>query len=365
MCTGDAVHAQKSVGRDLPFPAKDGNSKMNGAEIVKPSEMPHVGGFKSIGGAVDVSICIVNFNTRDDLDACITSIVQSNPSVTYEIIVVDNASRDGSADIVRTKYPFAKLIANDRNVGFAAACNQAMRTATGRYALLLNPDTIIHRGALDELVKFMDEHDDVAIAAPKLLNIDGSLQYSCRAFPTLLVGLFRNTPLERLFPSNKPTRQYLLANHSHNEPMKVDWVSGAAMMVRMQAIGRIGMFDEGYFMYCEDVDLCWRMHQAGFKVFYVPSAVITHAIGRSSDQLFVPMLIQRHRSMLRFYFKNYRHRIPLIFAPLIVLGIGLRLFGVLSKVAMMRMMLKWRRWIAHVLGRRQKQAHSGTTKAGT
>lgn len=303
--------------------------------------------------SIDVSVCIINFNTRDELDSCIASLEMGASSVTLEVIVVDNASIDGSAQMVRTKYPWVKLIENSRNVGFAAGCNQAIRHSRGRYILLLNPDTIVHDGAIEELVKFMDEHSDVAIVGPKLLNTDGTLQHSCRAFPTLLTGMFRNTPLERLFPSLKPVRQYLLLNHSHSEPMEVDWVSGAAMLVRRKAIEVVGMLDEGYFMYCEDVDWCWRMRRAGFKVFYVPSAVITHAIGRSSDQLFVPMLIQRHRSMLRFYFKNYRRMLPFPFAPLIALGIGVRLFGALSRVALIRMMLKWRRWVEHALKRKE------------
>lgn len=309
---------------------------------------------------VDVSVCIVNFNTVDELSSCIASLARGASSITLEVIVVDNASTDGSAQMVRTKYPWVKLIANERNVGFAAGCNQAMRHSRGRYIMLLNPDTIVHDGAIEELVKFMDEHPDVAIAGPKLLNTNGTLQYSCRAFPTLLTGLFRNTPLERLFPSIKPVRQYLLMDHSHNEPMEVDWVSGAAMLVRRRAIEMVGMLDEGYFMYCEDVDWCWRMRKAGFKVFYVPSAVITHAVGRSSDQLFVPMLMQRHRSMLRFYLKNYRRMLPLPFAPLIALGIGIRLFGALSKVALLRMVLKWRHWVENAFKRRAKTARSFT-----
>ncbi|MCS7252527.1 MAG: glycosyltransferase family 2 protein [Armatimonadota bacterium] len=306
------------------------------------------------GEDIDVSICIVNFNTRDELDGCIASLERGASLITFEVIVVDNASIDGSPHMVRTKYPWVKLIVNERNIGFAAGCNQAMLHSSGRYIMLLNPDTVVHDGAIEKLVRFMDEHPGVAIVGPKLLNPDGTLQYSCRAFPTLLTGLFRNTPLERLFPSNKPTKEYLLKNHSHEEPMEVDWLSGAAMLVRRDAIRTVGMLDEGYFMYCEDVDWCWRMRKAGFKVFYVPSAIVTHAIGKSSDQLFVPMLIHRHRSMLRFYFKNYRRMLPLIFAPLIVLGIGIRLFGALSKVALSRIMLKWRHWIENAFRRKRQ-----------
>jgi GT2 family glycosyltransferase len=298
---------------------------------------------------VDVSICIVNFNTKDDLDACIASLGRAVSSVSYEVIVVDNASIDGSPELVRTKYPWVKLIANKRNVGYATACNQAIRVSSGRYIMLLNPDTILHEGAIDELVRFMDSHKCVAVAGPKLLNLDGTIQYSCRTFPTMLVGLLRRTPLEKLFPSSKAVKRYLLSNHSHDEPMEVDWVSGAAMIVRREAIETVGLLDEGYFMYCEDVDWCWRMRKAGFKVFYVPTSVITHAIGRSSDQLFVPMLLQRHKSMLRFYFKNYMPILPPIFAPIVVLGVGIRLVGVLSKVAVLRMALKWRRWLKNAL----------------
>lgn len=294
-----------------------------------------------------LSVCIVNFNTCSDLDKCLNSILNSESSITFEVIVVDNASQDGSVEMVRNKYPWVHLIINTVNRGFAAANNQALIASCGRYMLLLNPDTIVHPGALDSLVQFMDAHPDAGGIGPKLLNADGSLQYSCRAFPTLIAGMFRNTPLDRLFPSNRFSREYLLADHDHNEPMEVDWVSGAAMMVRREVLQTVGMLDEDYFMYCEDMDWCWRMRQVGWKVYYVPTAVITHTIGRSSDQVLVPVLYHRHRSMLRFYLKNYRRRYPLIFAPLIILGIGLRLGGALTYVAYQRFSHKWRQLILH------------------
>jgi GT2 family glycosyltransferase len=158
--------------------------------------------------------------------------------------------------------------------------------------------------------------------------------------------LFRNTFLGRLFPNNPFVRRYLLTDFGYDEVREVDWVSGAAMLVRRDLIERIGSLDERFWAYCEDVDLCWRAWQAGYKVLLCPNAVITHKVGRSSDQRLVPSLIQHHKSMWLFYLKNYRHRYPLLLFPLIGLGILLRLAGALLKVASHRLRLFFERKLA-------------------
>jgi GT2 family glycosyltransferase len=239
-----------------------------------------------------------------------------------------------------------RLVVNERNLGYTKANNIGIRLSRGKFVLLLNPDTVVHEGALRALIACAEAHPEVGIIGAKLLNPDGSIQRSARSFPDIGAGLFRNTLLGRLFPNNPFVRRYLLTDFGYDAVREVDWVSGAAMLVRREVFERIGLLDEGFWAYCEDVDFCWRARQAGFAVLFCPDAVITHKIGRSSDQKLVACLIQHHKSMWRFYLKNYRRRYPIWSFPLIGLGILLRLAGALLRVAIHRLRLAWqrRRW---------------------
>ncbi|MER3475134.1 MAG: glycosyltransferase family 2 protein [Armatimonadota bacterium] len=273
----------------------------------------------------DVSVIIVNWNTRDELRECLRSLHPSlHPDVQAEIIVVDNASWDDSVAMVKREFPEVKLIENRLNEGFGKAHNRAAQVAQGRYLLLLNSDARAHPGALKQLVDYADAHPDVGIIAPKVLNPDGSLQYSCRRFPVYEAGLFRNTLLGRLFPQNRFVRDYLMTDFDHAHTMEVDWVSGCAMMIRRETWHQLGGFDEQFFMYCEDVDLCWRAHEAGWKVVYHPDAVVTHAIGRSTDKAVNAMIRQFHHSHRLFFQKHYARRLPIWSRLLIPLGLWIR-----------------------------------------
>jgi len=253
----------------------------------------------------DLSICIVNWNTRSDLEQALCSVLQADPDLRTEVIVFDNASSDGSPERVEQQFPNVKLIRNPDNVGFARGYNLAVSYATGRHLLLLNPDTVTRPGALKALVGFLDAHPKAGAIGPRLLNSDGSRQYSCRRFPQPLAAVFRNTPLGRLFPRNRYTREYLMTDCDHSREAEVDWVSGAAMCLRREAWEQVGGFDEGFFMYAEDMDWCYRAHAAGWEVWYTPSAEIVHRIGRSSDQVPFKMVVEFHRSMARFYRKHH------------------------------------------------------------
>ena len=294
-----------------------------------------------------LSIVIVSWNVREDLRECLQSLLREEgsrlESGEIEIIVVDNASTDGTAEMVNLEFPRVKLLVNSQNLGYTKANNIGINHSRGKYILLLNPDTIVHQGALQALIDCAESHPEAGIIGAKLLNPDGSVQRSARSFPDIGAGLFRNTFLGRLFPNNPFVRRYLLADFGYDEVREVDWVSGAAMLVRRDLIERIGGLDERFWAYCEDVDLCWRTWQAGYKVLFCPNAVITHKVGRSSDQRLVPSLIQHHKSMWLFYLKNYRHRYPLILFPLIGLGILIRLAGALLKVASHRLRLFFER----------------------
>jgi len=281
--------------------------------------------------AVELTVCIVSWNTCDDLRQALTSVFDREGEAVFEVIVVDNASADGSAEMVRRQFPRAELIVNRVNRGFAAANNQALRRARGPYRLLLNSDAVAHPGAFAHLVRFMDDHPAAAAVGLRVLNPDATLQYSCRRFPTIAAGLFRKVPLGRLIPDNRWNREYLMSDWAHDAPREVDWVSGAAMCIRAEALAQVGLLDEAYYMYCEDVDWCYRARQAGWKIYYLPQAVVTHAIGRSSDQRPLRMVAEFHRSMLRFWRKNYAARTAPLLRPLVPLGIWLRAAIVLAE----------------------------------
>ena len=297
-----------------------------------------------------LSIVIVSWNVREDLRECLQSLLKDEgsrlESGEIEIIIVDNASTDGTAEMVNLEFPQVKLLVNSQNLGYTKANNIGINHSRGKYILLLNPDTVVHQGALQALIDCAESHPEVGIIGAKLLNPDGSVQRSARSFPDIGAGLFRNTFLGRLFPNNPFVRRYLLEDFGYDEVREVDWVSGAAMLVRRDLIERIGGLDERFWAYCEDVDLCWRAWQAGYKVLFCPNAVITHKVGRSSDQRLVPSLIQHHKSMWLFYLKNYRHRYPPVLFPLIGLGILIRLAGALLKVASHRLRLFFERKLA-------------------
>jgi GT2 family glycosyltransferase len=286
----------------------------------------------------DLSVCIVNWNTRQDLEQAITSVLHSDPELKLEVVVLDNASSDGSPEMIREQFPSVKLLRSAENLGFAKGYNRAADEAEGRHILMLNPDTVVRPRALGALVGLLDSRQDAGAAAPRLLNSDGTIQYSCRRLPGPMAAILRNTLIGRLAPNNRFTRDYLMADWDHKTIRQVDWVSGAAICIRRETWSEVGGFDEGYFMYAEDIDWCLRAQQAGWRIYYVPESAIVHHIGRSSDQRPMPMVVEFHRSMARFYHRHYAHRWPLGLRWLPVAGIWTRAAVVLlqTMVAQLR-----------------------------
>lgn len=270
---------------------------------------------------LDLSVTICSWNTRGDLETTLRSIEAVRDEASLEVLVVDNSSEDGSQEMVERLFPWVTLHKMNINLGFGKGHNYAMARSTGAVIMPLNSDTVVHEGALRELVNFLRSNPDVGIVGPRLLNPDGTLQYSCRRFPTPAAAIFRNTPLGRLFPNTKFVRDYLMLSWDHEEPRDVDWVSGAAFCMRRDLYDKIGGFDEQFFMYLEDVDICFRTHEAGYRVVYLPSAKITHAIGRSTDQVANQMINQFHNSMKLFYKKHYLKNVALPLRP-VVLALG-------------------------------------------
>ncbi len=270
----------------------------------------------------DVSVCIVSWNVAGDLRACLESIRAQQTPPSYEVIVADNASRDGSVAMVRAQFPEVRLIVNDANLGFARATNQTLRAARGRHLLMLNPDTVLQPDTLARLVERAEAHPEAGIVAPRLVYPDGSLQYSARRFPTIAAAVFRNTFLGRLFPNAAAASRYVMADWDHDEERAVDWASGACLMIRREAYEQVGELDEGFVWGSEDVDYCYRMHAAGRAVLFTPATTVVHAVGRSTDQAVVPTIVRTHQGMFRLYRKHFA---PGVAAwPLVWLGVWIR-----------------------------------------
>jgi len=229
------------------------------------------------------SIVIVAYNNREELDRCLESLPERK-----EIIVVDNASSDGTPEMVRECYPYVTLITNEENLGYGSACNQGLEIASGDYALVLNADIRAERNAVDELVDFMHETPEAALCGGMLLHPDGSIQESAANQLTLWAVVCEQLFLEKLFPRSdffSPywiSKKYLERQKNHPAPVNVAQVMGACMMIR-KIHERFPRFDERYFLYCEDTDLCFRINNSGGKVYYVPSAKFYHALGKSSE----------------------------------------------------------------------------------
>ncbi|MCL5283199.1 MAG: glycosyltransferase family 2 protein [Armatimonadetes bacterium] len=294
---------------------------------------------------MDLSVVVLNWNAGEDLRRCLQSLTPLPSEIEMEVLVVDNASSDSSRAMVANEFPGARLIVNKTNLGFCAGNNAALPYVMGRWVLFLNPDTVVHLGALAAMVQYGDAHSEVGIIGPKLLNPDGSLQYSCRQFPDLAAGFFRKTPLGRLYPKNRYAANYIMSDWDHCSTREVDWLSGAAMITRKSLLDEIGAFDEDYYMFCEDVDLCYRAWKSGWKVVYLPEAVITHRIGRSTDQVPVRSTYLFHRSMYLFYRKHYRSKIPIAVRPIILPGIVLRAVGQIVRYRVVRWFRRAHRWM--------------------
>jgi len=225
---------------------------------------------------MDLSIVIVNWNTKKLLLDCLASVFETIKNISMEVWLVDNASSDGSVEAVRKIYPSVHIIQNQKNLGFAAANNQAFKKMQGRYTLLLNTDTVLTEGAVETIYNFMEQHPDVGIACGQLLNQDGSKQNSFANFPSLASLIFGEALLQLLFPKKYPNKR-----KAHVSPMEVDSCIGACMMVRAEAIEEVGWLDESFFFFFEETDWAYRMKQAGWKVCLLPSARIFHLQGQS------------------------------------------------------------------------------------
>lgn len=265
---------------------------------------------------MDISIIIVNYNTVSHLDNCLDSIFKNVKKITFEVIVIDNDSKDNSRQMVKQKYPLVRLIENKKNVGFGVANNQGAKIAEGKYLLLLNSDTIVMKYGLYEIFQFIEKTADAGIVGGKVYLEDGTLQDSCRKFENFIseICLHSIAFLKFFDPFSNDSR---MKKFDHNSIRKVDWVSGAYMLLRREAVEKSGLFDPDMFMYAEDKDLCMRVHKAGYNVYFVPYSPIYHFCGVSSKKQLAKNIAHCFRSSIVFHKKHYG-KINAFFHKLIV-----------------------------------------------
>ncbi len=233
---------------------------------------------------IDVSILIVHTYEGDVLRQTLRGLRRAAPTVACEVLVIDNNPGAGMGDILKEEFPWVRHLPQEENRGFGASMNRGIQASTGRYVLIFNPDIVVQPGALEELTRFMDENGNVGVCGPKLLNPDGTLQYSCYRQPTLMLPVYRRTPLGKSERGKIAVDRYLMCDADHKETMHVDSLIGAALFARRESLEKVGLFDERFFMYYEDSDLCRRFWEGGFPVMYHPTACMVHYHGRASAQ---------------------------------------------------------------------------------
>jgi len=289
---------------------------------------------------LDLGIVVVNWNTRDYLERCLQTIFASESDFTFAVVVVDNASDDGSQAMVREKFPLVQLIACEENYGFPKGNNLGLQALgyhgvgavaddAPRYALLLNPDTEVPPDSLYRMIQFMDAHPEIGIAGPNLLLPDGTLDKACRrGFPTPLVSFYHFSGLAKVFPNNKRFARYNMSFADPDDELEVDSVVGAFMQVRKDCINAVGLMDETFFMYGEDLDWCYRIKATGWKVWYYAPVTVYH-VKRAASRKNPKAQFEFWRAMLIFYRKHFRVTTPLWMHMLILLvllfkgGVGL------------------------------------------
>ncbi len=264
---------------------------------------------------MDLSICIPTLKAKALLRDCLKSISTNTHEISFETIVVDNGSGDGTVEMLTREFPEARLIVNDHNTGFTHPSNQALRISQGRYALLLNNDTVILPSALDRLVQFADAHPTIGVCGPKVLSRDGTLQKQCRrglATPWELFCYFSG--LSTRFPKSELFARYLVTYRDENETHIVDAVSGSCMLIRRELMNQIGLLDERFFAYQEDTDYCFRAKQANWQVYYYPQAQIIHYASQGGSRINAyRSIIEWHKSYFLYYRKNLASRYVFLF----------------------------------------------------
>lgn len=297
-------------------PLNDRNRHRNaGACVPSPEQRP---GETSVHTPADLSVVVVSWNSAEFLEQCLSAVYSATNGHPFEVIVIDNASADGSAALVREKFPAAKLVVNDRNRGVSYAFNQGLRMSSGRYVQTLCSDTMVQPGAFETMMAFLETHPDAGAVGPQLIYPDGRLQPSCRAFPTFSTFVWEFSGLSRLFPGHPVFGRWRMGDFDHRTLREVDQPRGSSLMVRRETVEEIGLWDEDLDMFFNDVDWCLRIKQRGWKIYFLPSALMVHHGGSSVRKVRPKMILQSHRCCYRFFRKHQRGAIQTV---------GVRLLG--------------------------------------
>jgi GT2 family glycosyltransferase len=262
---------------------------------------------------MDVSIIIVAWNVRELLHNCLKSVYEQTRGIKFEVIYVDNASKDGSVEMVRKEFPKVKILQNNKNEGFIKANNQGIKIANGKYILLLNSDTLILNNAIAKTVKFADEHHESALVGCKVLSADRTLRRTCFMYPSILNMFLSATYVSKIFPQNKFFARERMTWWDFNDTREVETVSGCFSLVRRKAIEQVGLMDEIYFVYGDDPDWCYRFRKNGWKVLFTPDAEIIHYGGQNTKCMSEQFLLQLYGSKLIFI-KQHRSKLAFPFA---------------------------------------------------
>lgn len=254
---------------------------------------------------IDISIIIVSWNQKELLSQCLHSLSDGKICYQKEIIVVDNASTDGALEMVEQQYPSVKVLRNDRNLGFAKANNIGIEESTGRYVCLINSDVIVLEDCIDRMCTYMDDHPTIGVLGPKVVNPDGTLQATCRKFPTLWSSFCRSLALDSLFPKSRFFGRQFMTFWSHDKVRTVDYLSGCFLMVRRDSLNQVGLLDENFFFYAEDKDWCKRFWDAGWQVTYYPHVKAIHHRYASTSLDPIRFYIMEYKANIEYYKKHH------------------------------------------------------------
>lgn len=271
----------------------------------------------------EVAAVIINKDTLELLRGCLASLAQQDYEGGITVWVVDNGSTDGSPEMVLSEFPDVNLVWNEGNVGYARACNQGIESSAEPLMVLLNSDTLLTPDSIAAVTRCFERNPRAAVVGPRVLNPDGTVQYSCREFPSMQDAFF-HAFLGLFSAQNRFSTRYKKMDWDHGRECEVDWVSGCFMALRREAVEAVGGFDEGYFMYVEDVDICWRLRRADWEVHYVPEGDVTHLVAQSSRLASTRMTYHHHRSMLRFHRKTYSGPVKPLVDAAVAVGVWAR-----------------------------------------
>ncbi|MCE3203590.1 glycosyltransferase family 2 protein [Paenibacillus sonchi] len=287
--------------------------------------------------SVDVSIIVLNYNTCRLTMDCLRSVYDSETNFVYEIILIDNNSRDDSVERISREFPGVMLIANSENVGYARANNQGMEVASGRYVLLLNSDTVVRKDTLQTMISFMDGRPDIGASGCKVILPDGSLDKACkRGFPTPSASFYYAFGFSKLFPDRPRFNGYQLGYLDPDQDYPVDCLVGAFMLLRRETIEQVGGLDEDFFMYGEDLDWCFRIKEAGWGIYYYPQTSIIHLKGGSARRRPFKIVYEFHRAMILFHRKHYSKRYNSMINGAVYTGVGVKFVLSLVRNALIR-----------------------------